>query len=202
MVLDVAQSLPLHPQSCRFQAWVCARSTSFQQSAHGVTQRPAGGSEGPRDGNWEASGRECFTTSSPPRGLVSEPLPNYFMLKVRALGWMRVGRGDEEVSAVSPRSLESLQKRPLSCQDAVNKQLGIGQASRPHPRPSHPHPRGFSGSCSRLLCLLGDISSLLAEVEAAGLQSCEINCMPALESGSASSRDELCPLGSAQKGTL
>lgn len=71
MVLDVAQSLPLRPpQSCRFQAWVCARST-FSQSLMGSHNALLGAARGRGTVSGRPVGRECFTTSSPPRGLVS-----------------------------------------------------------------------------------------------------------------------------------
>lgn len=59
MVLDVAQSLPLPPPILQISS-LGLRQINLFSITHGVTQRPAGGSEGPRDGVREASGKGVF----------------------------------------------------------------------------------------------------------------------------------------------
>lgn len=94
MVLDVAQSLPLHPPICRFQAWVFTPRSTFLNHSWGHTT-PCWGQRGAEGrcpgGQWE----ECFTTSSP------TPWPGFLSLclitlcsRGQALGLdARVGRG-------------------------------------------------------------------------------------------------------------
>lgn len=115
MVLDVAQSLPLHPPNPADFKPGFAPDQLFLNHSWGHTT-PCWGQRGAEGrcpgGQWEGS-----VSLLPPHPVAwfLEPLPNYFMLKGRALGLDASGAGEmREVSAVSPPRLWSpCRKDPL-----------------------------------------------------------------------------------------